>query len=147
MGKSPLHAKNIALVLDRKTGYVSPQFHVVFDEHFTTAKDFSTGSDWQLKTGLFQQESTNVLQNQRENTPKKSVGKEPATPLAEITKMKPLEESTKDKPKETVKFKLKPNSFSNNKRTNNVNKDSISKRRKTLQSHESSQPCRKINVR
>ena len=90
LGKSPLHAKNIALVLDRKTGYVSPQFHVVFDEHFTTAKDFSTGSDWQLKTGLFQQESTNVLQNQRENTPiKKSVAQEPAPIMVDQTNKNP----------------------------------------------------------
>ena len=57
----PSMQKNIALVLDRKTGYVSAQFYVEFDEHFMIAKDFSTGSEWQLKTGLFQQESSKVL--------------------------------------------------------------------------------------
>jgi hypothetical protein len=31
LGPSPLHGKNVALVLDRTTGLVSPQFHVLFD--------------------------------------------------------------------------------------------------------------------
>ena len=44
LGLSPVHAKNIALVLDRTTGYVSPQFHVAFDEHFITAKALTTTS-------------------------------------------------------------------------------------------------------
>ena len=137
-GKSPLHAKNIALVLDRKTGYISPPFHVVFDEHFMTAKDFSTGSEWQLKTGLFQQESTKVLQNQRENTPNKSVGKEPATPLADITKV-PLAAKTKERPaRKTVRIQLGPESLEEDSRTNNVDMDRASKRRRTLQSHDSS---------
>ncbi len=36
MGRSPAHAKNVALVLNPKTGLVSPQFHVVFNDCFTT---------------------------------------------------------------------------------------------------------------
>lgn len=31
LGRSPQHARNIALVLNRDTGLVSPQFHVAFD--------------------------------------------------------------------------------------------------------------------
>ncbi len=36
VGHSPLHAGSIALVLNPRTGHVSPQFHVVFDDLFTT---------------------------------------------------------------------------------------------------------------
>ena len=36
LGRSPAHASNVALVLNPKTGLVSPQFHVVFDDDFTT---------------------------------------------------------------------------------------------------------------
>ena len=36
LGQSPAHATNVALVLNPKTGLVSPQFHVVFDDNFTT---------------------------------------------------------------------------------------------------------------
>jgi hypothetical protein len=36
VGRSPSHASNVALVLNPKTGHVSPQFHVVFDGDFTT---------------------------------------------------------------------------------------------------------------
>ena len=36
MGHSPLHAGSVALVLNPTTGHVSPQFHVVFDDTFST---------------------------------------------------------------------------------------------------------------
>jgi hypothetical protein len=36
VGHSPLHAGSVALVLNPRTGHVSPQFHVVYDDHFTT---------------------------------------------------------------------------------------------------------------
>jgi hypothetical protein len=36
VGHSPSHAGLVALVLNPRTGNVSPQFHVVFDDHFTT---------------------------------------------------------------------------------------------------------------
>ena len=36
LGWSPLHASTVPLVLNLTTGHVSPQFHVVFDDWFTT---------------------------------------------------------------------------------------------------------------
>ncbi len=36
VGHSPSHAGLVALVLNPRTGHVSPQFHVVFDDHFAT---------------------------------------------------------------------------------------------------------------
>lgn len=36
VGHSPVHAGSVALVLNPKTGLVSPQFHVVYDDTFST---------------------------------------------------------------------------------------------------------------
>ena len=36
VGHSPVHARSVALVLNPSTGHISPQFHVVFDDSFTT---------------------------------------------------------------------------------------------------------------
>ncbi len=36
LGHSPIHAGSVALVLNPQTGHVSPQFHIVFDDNFTT---------------------------------------------------------------------------------------------------------------
>ena len=36
MGRSPQHGRNVALVMDRDTALVSPQFHVAYDATFDT---------------------------------------------------------------------------------------------------------------
>jgi hypothetical protein len=36
VGQSPSHASYISLVLNPRTGHVLPQFHVVYDDDFTT---------------------------------------------------------------------------------------------------------------
>jgi len=36
LGRYPLHASNVGLILNPHTGHVSPQFHVVYDDDFTT---------------------------------------------------------------------------------------------------------------
>ena len=36
LGFSKLHASTVSLIRNIRTGYISPQFHVVFDEQFTT---------------------------------------------------------------------------------------------------------------
>jgi hypothetical protein len=36
VGRLPSHASNVALILNPQTGHVSPQFHMVFDDDFTT---------------------------------------------------------------------------------------------------------------
>jgi hypothetical protein len=52
LGRSPLHSKNVALVLDRNTALVSPQFHVKCDHNFHTAKEDDFDSNWQVKAGF-----------------------------------------------------------------------------------------------
>ena len=42
LGSSPCHAGSVALVLNLKTGLVSPQFHVVYDDNFTTVSCLSS---------------------------------------------------------------------------------------------------------
>jgi hypothetical protein len=36
MGTLPVHADTIALICNLKTGYILPQYHVVFDDSFET---------------------------------------------------------------------------------------------------------------
>jgi hypothetical protein len=49
LGLSPNHASSVPLILSTTTGLVSPQFHVVFDDHFTTTNslhDNALLSNW-----------------------------------------------------------------------------------------------------
>jgi hypothetical protein len=46
LGKSPQHGRNVALVMDRDSALVSPQFHVAFDTMFDTVKGIRTRSSW-----------------------------------------------------------------------------------------------------
>ena len=56
LGRSPLHAATVALVLSLQTGRVSPQFHVQFDPTFQTVKSSFGGrspeSRWQRICGF-----------------------------------------------------------------------------------------------
>ncbi len=51
LGPSPMHARNVYLVLNLSTGLVSPQYHCCFDDFFETTKyggpDVSVSSTWQ----------------------------------------------------------------------------------------------------
>jgi hypothetical protein len=44
VGRSPSHASNVGLILNPRTGHVSPQFHVIYDDDFTTVKYLRTGT-------------------------------------------------------------------------------------------------------
>ena len=52
LGRSPSHGRNVALILDRTTGLVSPQFHVTFDKGFQTVKEDKFDTHWQAKAGF-----------------------------------------------------------------------------------------------
>ena len=43
VGRSPAHASNVGLILNPRTGHISPQFHVVYDDNFTTVPYLRTG--------------------------------------------------------------------------------------------------------
>jgi len=44
VGHSPAHAGSVALVLNPKTGLISPQYHVVFDDDFSTVPHLRAGT-------------------------------------------------------------------------------------------------------
>ena len=54
VGHSPLYAGSVALVLNPKTGLVSSQFHVIFDDNFFTVSHLragivpTMGKTWQI---------------------------------------------------------------------------------------------------
>ena len=58
LGHSPLHARSVALIFSLTTRLLSPQFRVVFDDHFQTVRKNVPGSlflsqngrDWQVST-------------------------------------------------------------------------------------------------
>ncbi|KAI2494618.1 hypothetical protein MHU86_19896 [Fragilaria crotonensis] len=52
LGRSPQHGRNVALVMDRDTALVSPQFHVAYDATFDTVKNVKTKTSWQLRAGF-----------------------------------------------------------------------------------------------
>ena len=52
LGPSPHHNRNVALVLNRKTGLVSPQFHVKHDDYFETINDIPNINEWKIKAGF-----------------------------------------------------------------------------------------------
>ena len=68
LGQSPQHNRNVALVLSRETGLVSPQFHVLCDNHFTTVKDDKESSNWMVKAGFVAQKQ--IMDEQRHQNPK-----------------------------------------------------------------------------
>jgi hypothetical protein len=51
-GRSPQHGRNVALVMDRDTALVSPQFHVAYEANFDTVKNIKTKSIRQLRAGF-----------------------------------------------------------------------------------------------
>ena len=57
LGLSPSHARSVALVLKPRTGHVSPQFHVKFDDFFETVQEKPTDLDapepeWKYLSGF-----------------------------------------------------------------------------------------------
>jgi hypothetical protein len=54
VGRSPQHSQNVALVLSKITGLISPQFHVKHDSRFHTVREDKTDSPapWMVKTGF-----------------------------------------------------------------------------------------------
>ena len=55
MGQSLIHNRNLALVLNIHTRYVSPQFHVKFDETFRTVQQDKWNATWLISTGFMTQ--------------------------------------------------------------------------------------------
>ena len=68
LGHSPLHNRNVALVLNIDTGRVSPQFHVKFDRRFHTVIQHPIESHWQDKAGFTHEELSKPPSRKRNRT-------------------------------------------------------------------------------
>ena len=65
LGTSPVHHRNVALILNPQTGLVSPKFHVRFDPEFTTVPDHTERSLWQSLAGFVRGTQTFRLDRQK----------------------------------------------------------------------------------
>ena len=45
MGFSPAHSSDVPLILNLQTGHTSPQYHVVFDDQFSTVLSHHSDKD------------------------------------------------------------------------------------------------------
>ena len=91
VGHSPSHAGSVALVLNPKTGHVSPQFHVVFDDAFSTVPYMDQKQVPPNWASLVEQSRELVKEEQydlAENWLTNSV--QPSDPLTESNKDSPL---------------------------------------------------------
>jgi len=63
LGPSPRHARSVHLILSIKTGLVSPQFHVSFDDFFESTKwdEFMPRSEWKYKSRITEEKASNTL--------------------------------------------------------------------------------------
>lgn len=66
LGHSPDHATTVPLVLNTTTGLVSPQFHMVFDDCFTTTKSLQTDQLPKNWPALFKHSEVNLLDSDQE---------------------------------------------------------------------------------
>ena len=73
LGRSPKHASSVGLIRNLNTGFISPQFHVIYDTQFQTVTGGYEGNDavanhiWE---SLGQTERVNVLEEaKREQEP------------------------------------------------------------------------------
>jgi len=92
----------VALVLDRGTGLVSPQFHVLFDPSFHTTKQDEFDSQWQLKAGFL---ATDKLRK-----PKLKMTTSPSTESTNKRKRVPEQEGARVEPQQN---RSKPSEESN----------------------------------
>jgi len=62
LGHSPTHARSVHLVLSIRTGLVSPQFHVRFDNFFesTSWVKFMPRSEWKFKARILEEKASST---------------------------------------------------------------------------------------
>jgi len=72
LGPSPMHARSVYLILSIKTGLVSPQFHLRFDDFFESTKwdEFMPLSECKYKAHIMEEKASN-MQDLDRNTIKK----------------------------------------------------------------------------
>ena len=69
LGPSPTHARSVHLIMSIKTGLVSPQFHVKFDDFYETIKweNYMPKSEWQYKARLMREKPSSTPDLDKDN--------------------------------------------------------------------------------
>jgi hypothetical protein len=60
IGSSPVHARNVTLVLNVETANASPQFQIKHDDLFETVSSLKVNMQWQVKTGFKRTQTTST---------------------------------------------------------------------------------------
>ena len=63
LGMSPLHSTNVGNILNLNTGYISPQYHVVYDDCFTTVPNSDSGGIMNSDSPLSQGQWDSILKS------------------------------------------------------------------------------------
>ena len=84
VGHSPHHAGSVALVLNLSTGHVSPQFHVVFDDDFSTVPNLRHGSEPSNWASLFEHSREQSTTEAYKLAQEWSLERAPSNTLADI---------------------------------------------------------------
>jgi hypothetical protein len=66
LSHSPKHTQTLPIILDLKTGLCSPQYHVVFDDYFTSTKVQTTNLLPHTWNDLFTHNHVNILDGEPE---------------------------------------------------------------------------------
>jgi hypothetical protein len=70
LGPSPQHARTVGLVLSPTTGLVSPQFHVKYDDTFSTLRNNSMPkSMWQQLAGFAPDQTSKIRALEKSSIP------------------------------------------------------------------------------
>jgi hypothetical protein len=85
LGHSPRHAQTVPIVYNIRTGHCSPQYHVVFDDQFSTVPYLETNTQPPHWPDLFQNCSTNLLQDDPELLSTLTLGQEWTEPEGATT--------------------------------------------------------------
>ena len=84
LGQSPIHNRNVALVLNIHTGYVGPQFHVKFDESFRTVLQDTWEATWLTSTGFTKSPSRNSPEDTKPPSKRRKATAQPPIPNGTI---------------------------------------------------------------
>ena len=122
LDRSPDHEINVALVLDRTTGFVSPQYHVQFDRKFYTVQEKSRGNldlNWQVKAGFFRKvtpptrpaESDQLTErsHKRARLTSSDGPQQPKTSMQQLAPVKGVSSSTTYGPQKSIGLERHPN--------------------------------------
>jgi hypothetical protein len=66
VGRSPSHAANVSIILNPRTGHISPQFHVVYNDDFMMVQSLHTATVPPHWAALVQESSSVELYTEQE---------------------------------------------------------------------------------